>query len=572
MRMKLNQFAFLTLSLTLLLNSPATLWGQTSASQPVTSSGTEFMAPKTEVNGKLIGQEEALIQEVVITDSGRQYHRLDVGVSGTLEGWVVKEGRRTNHFASDPQFTFSQSGNENRRFHGILRYEASKGTAVTIIYPEDGTVWNRKLFVTVHGSGGSFLAGTLKPWNKNFDPSDPLGDISGFERVMLDKGYAIAKTRRNAGSTTGTTTSGLGDYPVTLDDGEVVEGRNLNIHTSLMLDFIRLAENLVKARLGEKPVRTYWYGHSAGGMNGRLMNYVPGLNINENGELIIDGFLNHDTGGGMFLPVLMEEGKDILLVTDKERQQLVKTIEVIHPLGPGDGRGRSSVAQWVSPVSLVNKRMNPKILIDKGLGDKIRLYEVQGVSHFPGGYYSSRQLASRGIWRETDVVLLDLTGLLDGLIDLLDNWVEKDIAPPATRSDWLELGDVDSDGLNENEAIALPEVACPLGVYYRFPPSMGAGGGQFTGFAPFDGQGLEPQDGRGVFVDMDLDRYLGYRESVDQAWHRLGLLKPGEEFSRSKYQACVEDVVGKLKQEKLITERVAARYIQETSVANFPGQ
>ncbi len=70
---------------------------------------------------------------------------------------------------------------------------------------------------------------------------------------------------------------------------------------------------------------------------------------------------------------------------------------------------------------------------------------------------------------------------------------------------------------------------------------------------------------------MNLNRYLDYRESVDQAWHRLGLLKPGEKFSRSKYQACVEAAVGKLKQEKLITERVASRYIQEASETDFPG-
>jgi len=58
---------------------------------------------------------------------------------------------------------------------------------------------------------------------------------------------------------------------------------------------------------------------------------------------------------------------------------------------------------------------------------------------------------------------------------------------------------------------------------------------------------------------------------VEEAWHRLGLLKPGEKFSRSKYQACVETAVDKLKQEKLITERVAALYIQEASETNFPG-
>ncbi len=559
--MKLNQHILLALTLTLLSNSPQVLWGQTSASQPVTSSGKEFMVPKKEVNGKLIGQEDVLIQEVVITDSDRQYRRLDVGVSGTLEGWVVKEGARSNHFATDPEFTFTQVGNEYQRFHGILRYEASKGTAVTIIYPEDGAVWNRKLFVTVHGSGGSFLAGTLKPWNKNFDPSDPLGDINGYERVMLDKGYAIAKTRRNAGSTAGTTSSGLGDYPVTLDDGEVVEGRNLNVHTSLMLDFIRLAENLVKARLGEEPVRTYWFGHSAGGMNGRLINYVPDLNLDENGETIVDGFVNSDSGGGRFLPVLMKGGKDVLLLTEKAQRQFVKTVEITHQLNPGR-MNVSDLPPWMSDGSVINKRLTAKILSDKGLGNKMRMYEVQGVSHFPAGYSSGGG----------DTVLLDLSGLMDGLIDLLDDWVEKDIAPPESKSDWLELGDSDGDGINENQSIALPEVACPLGLYYPYPPSRGEGGSGWTGFATFDGKSLEPLDGRGSFVDMNLNRYLDHRESVDQAWHRLGLLKPGEKFNRSKYQACVEAAVDKLKQEKLITERVAARYIQEASVADFPGQ
>ena len=51
----------------------------------------------------------------------------------------------------------------------------------------------------------------------------------------------------------------------------------------------------------------------------------------------------------------------------------------------------------------------------------------------------------------------------------------------------------------------------------------------------------------------------------------LSIIAPGETFSRSKYQECVEAAVDKLKQEKLISERVAAQYIQEASEADFPG-
>jgi len=559
MSLKLNQHILLTLTLTVLLNSTNLLWGQTSASQPVTSSGKEFMVPKKEVNGKLIGQEDVLIQEVVVTDSGRRYRRLDVGVSGTLEGWALKENLPMPQFVSAPEFVFIQGGNVGPLFHGTLRYEASKGTGMTIIYPESGTVWNKKLFITVHGSSGSFFEGTMKSWNKLFDPSQPLGDISKYERLMLDKGYAIAKTRRNASS--------KGDYSVTLDDGEILEGWNLNTHTGLILGFTGLAENLLKNRLGESPLRTYLYGHSAGAMIGRLVNYVPGLNEDDaTGTKYIDGFLHDDSGGGRYLPILEENGRDILFTKQQERQRFVKTIEITHQLyirRRNTNRSRN-VPRWVSPVYLMNKRMNAKILREKGLGDKSRMYEVRGISHMGGEYLEDG--------RDGDVTILDLSRIMDSLIDVLDNWVEQDIAPPPTKSDWLELGDVDGDGVNENEAIALPEVACPLGLYYPYPPSLGESGVGWTGFATFDGQSLEPLDGRGVFVDMNLNRYLDHRESVDQAWHRLGLLKPAEKFSRSKFQACVEAAVGKLKQEKLITERVAARYVQEASEVDFPGQ
>ncbi|TDI10956.1 MAG: hypothetical protein E2P08_01155 [Acidobacteria bacterium] len=558
MILKLSQYILLTLTLTVLLDSPNVLWGQTSASQPVTSSGKEFVAPQKEVNGILIGQEDVLIQEVVVTDSGRQYRRLDVGVSGTLEGWALKEVLPMPQFVSAPEFVFIQGGNVGPRFHGTLRYEASKGTGMTIIYPESGTVWNKKLFVTVHGSSGSFFEGTLKPWNRIFDPLQPLGDISKYERLMLDKGYAIAKTRRNASS--------KGDYSVTLDDGEILEGWNLNTHTDLILDFARLAENLLKNRLGESPLRTYLYGHSAGAMIGRLINYVPGLNEDDaTGTKYIDGFLHDDSGGGRYLPILEENGRDVLFTNQQERQRFVKTIEITHQLyiRRRNTNSRRNIPSWVSPVYLMNKRMNAKILRDKGLGDRSRMYEVRGISHMGGEYLEDG--------RDGDVTILDLSPIIDALIDVLDHWVEQDITPPPSKSDWLELGDVDADGVIENEAIALPDVACPLGLYYPYPPSRGESGVGWTGFAAFDGQSLEPLDGRGVFVDMNLNRYLDHRESLDQAWHRLGLLTPGEKFSRRKYQACVEAAVGQLKQEKLITDRGAARYIQKASEADLPG-
>ncbi|MEE2840469.1 MAG: alpha/beta hydrolase domain-containing protein [Acidobacteriota bacterium] len=523
---------------------------------PISLSGREFMVPSKEVNGQLIGQEDVLIQEVAITDPSADwdhYHRLDIGISGTVDGWAVKENLAMPQLASAPEFLYPQGGITSPRFHGTLRYEAAKGTGMTLVYPEDQPAWNGKLFVTVHGSSGSFKEGTLKPWNQLLDPARPLGDLSLYERLMLDKGYAVAKTRRNASTT--------GDYSVKLDDGDVLEGWNLNTHTGLLLGFAQLAENILEARLGKRPSRTFWYGHSAGGMTARLINYKPGENLDEDGNAIIDGFLNDDSGGGRYLPFVGKDGRNILFDEEETRQQFIKTIELSHQLFIRH-RSRPGVPEWISPVYLTNHRFTARILREKGLGNKFRMYEVKGISHMGDEYLEEG--------KRNDVTTVRLSRLIDGLIDLLDNWVEKGVSPPATQSALLELGDADGDGINENKAIALPETACPLGVYYPYPPGMGAGGVSWTAFAPFDGRSLEPQDGREVFVDMNLNRYLDHRESVQQAWNRLGLLKGDEKFNRESYRACVDSVVARLKGMGFLTEQAAALYHQQSSEVELP--
>ncbi len=550
-------FLVFFLTLTCCLSGTFTLSAQAIEGDPISLSGREFMVPPKEENGRLIGQEDVLIQEVTLTDSStvpdRRYHRLDLGISGTVSGWAVKEKMAMPQLASAPDFLYPQGGITSPRFHGTLRYQASKGTGLTLVYPEGESAWNGKLFVTVHGSSGSFKEGTLKPWNQLLDPAHPLGDLSLYERLMLGKGYAVAKTRRNASTT--------GDYPVHLDDDDVLEGWNLNTHTGLLLGFARLAENILEARLGERPSNTYWYGHSAGGMTARLINYKPGENLDENGEPIINGFLNDDSGGGRYLPYVEKDGKNILFDRQEARQQFIKTIEIPHQLFLRY-RNRPGLPEWISPVYLTNHRFTARILREKGLGDKFRMYEVRGISHMGDEYLED---GKRG-----DVETVRLSRLMDGLIDLLDNWVENGIAPPATRSDLMELGDVNGDGVNENEAIALPEVACPLGVYYPYPPSQGAGGSSWTAFAPFDGRSLEPQDGRGVFLDMNLNRYLDHREGVQQAWHRLGLIQGGEKFNHESYQDCVETVVNGLKQAGFLAGQGAAHYLQQASDLDLP--
>jgi hypothetical protein len=60
------------------------------------------------------------------------------------------------------------------------------------------------------------------------------------------------------------------------------------------------------------------------------------------------------------------------------------------------------------------------------------------------------------------------------------------------------------------------------------------------------------------------------RETVTEAWRRLGLLKGGETFSHDKYVACVQSAVAALRKENLLTQEGADVYVQEAKRREVP--
>jgi hypothetical protein len=319
---------------------------------------------------------------------------------------------------------------------------------------------------------------------------------------------------------------------------------NVSSHAGFITGFARIAGNMVQSKLGRKAEKTYFYGFSAGGFLGRLVQYLPGANRGDDGQPVFDGFLLGDAGSGYWLPVLAKDGKDTLFVGD-DRNRFVPQIDITHQLYLGeDGSG------------LGRKRENAKILLDKGLGDKHRMYEVRGVSHIDAGQVSRPELVAQA---------LDLGALNESLIDILDRWVTKGEAPPPSKSDLVRDG--------KNEAVALPEVACPLGVYYAMPAVHGTSRRSYqeTAFAAFDGAELEPLDGRGQFVDMNGNGVRDKRETLAQAWTRLGLLKAGERLTPARYTTCVANAAAKLVDQGLLPPRVLAWYVNR-AVANGVGE
>ena len=78
---------------------------------------------------------------------GQRFLRLELRISGTVEGWSVKQGPRTEYFNDAPDFVFAQSGNNGPRFKGIGRYTAASGHGNIVIlrcpsaWKKDLPVW-----------------------------------------------------------------------------------------------------------------------------------------------------------------------------------------------------------------------------------------------------------------------------------------------------------------------------------------------------------------------------------------------------------------------------------------------
>jgi hypothetical protein len=509
-----------------------------SAQQVAEKSCDAFLLAPRQVKGKAVGPTSCRMQETPAAYEGRALTRFDVGLDGTVDGYLAKVGNYKEYFSNSPDLVFAQTWGAREIFFGIAAYARAKGASMTIVIPRDPNAWNGKMWVTAHGRGASFKQGQLKPWNQYVNAANPMAGLDRYDLLMVAKGYALVKTRR-------TSTEGLGEIVTTLEDGSTVDYAAFNDTARYVMDFADVAKQIAADRLGQRPSRVYLYGHSAGARIGHAVNYTPGLNVGRDGHRFFDGILADDPAAGTWYPVVLKDGKDVLFTTVAEKSAFVPQIDVAHQMYNNIWEPKHPA--WMSDSYLENKRNNARILRDKGVGN-YRMYEVRGVSHAGG--------ESEG-WRG-QILNLDLAKAMDRFIDMIDAWVEQGAAPPPTHSDWAELGDANRDGPIDYPALAFPEIACPLGVYFPYPQSTSG----TTSFAAFTGEGLEPLDGRKAFVDMNRNGVWDYRETPTQAWRRLGLLQKNEELTREKYVACVQRAADQLRTEGFFSDKTAAAYVE----------
>src|SRR5215813_3025293 len=324
-----RQIILFALSATMVATSPASAQPRSTGSEKANvpaASCDEFLPARKQVGGKSIGPDECKIvsEEVVFNIKGQRFRRLELRISGTIAGFAVKQGPRTEYFNDAPDFVFAQSGNNGPRFHGTGRYGGSHG--MTLFVPLDQASWNGKLYVTAHGAGAYGPVNTLIPRNPQAD-FNPLTNHNRYVGLMLDRGYAVAHTLRS-------TQIGGGDVAITLDDGTNAKA-NISSHGGFIRDMTAIAENVLQRQIERTSARTYFYGFSAGGFLGRMVHYAPGMNSREDGQPLFDAFLIDDAGGGEWRPVLMVDGQDTLFAGE-DKVRFKPQIDITHQLYTGD--------------------------------------------------------------------------------------------------------------------------------------------------------------------------------------------------------------------------------------------
>jgi hypothetical protein len=506
-----------------------------------------FLLAPREVKGKKVGPASCMMQEAAVTYGDKAFTRIDIGLDGTVDGYLAKVGDYKDYFTNGPDLVFPQTWGPREIFFGVAKYERAKGASMTVFFPTDAAAWNGRIFVMVHGRGVSFKEGQLKPWDKFYDPANPVADLDKYDKLLMTKGYAVVHTHRTA-------TEGLGEITATLEDGSTVDSIAFNDTAHYIMDFGDVAKAIMAKRLGKPPVHVYMYGHSAGARIGHSINYTPGLNVGRDGKRYFDGLMDDDPAAGTWYPVVMKDGKDVLLTSAADKAKFVPQIDVAHQMY--NNIWPPQHPEWMSNSYLENKRNNARILQDKGMAN-YRMYEVRSISHSGGEFYENG--------KKGPFTILDLSRLYDRFFDMLDAWVDKGVAPPPTHSDYVALGDANKDGVIENPALAFPEVACPLGVFYNYPETTSG----TTAFASFSGAGIEPLNAKDVWVDMNRNGIWDYRETPTQAWKRMGLLQGNETLTREKYVACVQKSTAALHKDGFFSDKMAAWYVDQAKTADL---
>ena len=181
--------------------------------------------------------------------------------------------------------------------------------------------------MTAHGGGPSFVAGSLRAWDRTAD-GEPQRAFTRYELLMLRQGFALVETRRTA---TQAKTGLKGDIRAMLEDGTVVEDASFNETPQYVVDFAVVARRVITDQMKRAPSRTYLYGHSSGARMGRALNYAPDSTATPPDS-------RFSTVSSSMIPAqargsnLFKGGSDVILQSPADKAAMVPQLEVAHQM------------------------------------------------------------------------------------------------------------------------------------------------------------------------------------------------------------------------------------------------
>lgn len=530
----------------LILGLPSSLAAPAQADNTPVSCNTLLTAQHT-ADGHTYGESSCVItgQSTVATPHGA-FNRVDVGLSGTAFGCADPNTQgNTRKDLPDAgtvaKILFTQFGITSC-VDGVGVYTGTPtatnaGAGLTVLYPARGTPWNGRVFLSTHGQSNNTPLGDIVP------TGSAVTFNNLYVREMIDAGYAVIYVRRPASS----------GVPTTLDNGQVID-ESINDNVGTYLDFLQSGLKLLYAQLGRTPVAVYGYGHSAGVIINRLLNY-SGLNFRPDGTRYVTAFLSDDPGGGLPLPIGMPMGqvlgerngvatfdpRYLLFTTPAQRAKFTPELTLAHEL-------YQDVHSWLPQgVTYLRLKEQAQVLyLQEGLGDETRLYRVNGVSHIANTDTSPPNT-------------LDIGPVITAMIANLNLWISYHVAPPPTMANLAEVGGRNMRGVPT--AVQLPPLACPTGFRFSGPPPGGASSS--TGYAPYDGVTLEPVNSAGVLEDVWGAGYRKPMPTVSQAWDLLGITPGYVTVTPQMFRGCVARSVAQLVNARIITRAAGDSYNQQ---------
>ncbi len=107
----------------------------TAAAQAGPASCDQLLPPVRVVKSQKVGPSSCLMKGDRLTVDGQAFTCVEIGLDGTVDGYLTKTGDYRGYFTNSPELAFPQTDDPGPVFFGIASYGHETGASMAIIFP-----------------------------------------------------------------------------------------------------------------------------------------------------------------------------------------------------------------------------------------------------------------------------------------------------------------------------------------------------------------------------------------------------------------------------------------------------